>query len=82
MGDFFIYENWQAGPHKAGVHRGKCGHCNHGTGKAGGYNPSHASWHGPYADLAAARRASAAMANVIEGAECRCVAHKSAATAN
>jgi len=33
---FYIYENWQAGPHKAVIHRGSCGHCNNGQGKTGG----------------------------------------------
>lgn len=31
---FYIYENWQAGPHKAVLHTGPCGHCNDGQGFA------------------------------------------------
>jgi len=29
---FWVYENWRAHGHKVTVHRGDCGHCNHGTG--------------------------------------------------
>jgi hypothetical protein len=42
---YFVYENWQAGPHKAVIHRGTCGHCNEGRGRAGGYDRAHAQWH-------------------------------------
>jgi hypothetical protein len=27
------YENWQAGSHKAVMHRGSCGHCKEGAGQ-------------------------------------------------
>ena len=30
---FYIYENWQAGPHKAVIHRGDCRYCNQGRGR-------------------------------------------------
>lgn len=53
---YYIYENWQAGPHKAVLHIGECGHCKDGHGRAGGYDRSHAKWHGPYAALEQARR--------------------------
>jgi 4-hydroxy-tetrahydrodipicolinate synthase len=31
--DFYIYENWAAGPHKIVLHRGACGQCSHGKGR-------------------------------------------------
>ena len=31
--DFYIYENWAAGPHKIVLHRSTCGQCNHGKGR-------------------------------------------------
>ena len=30
--DFYVYENWLAGPHKVVLHRSGCGQCNHGKG--------------------------------------------------
>ncbi len=54
---YYIYENWQAGPHKAVIHVGSCGFCNDGEGRAGGYDPRHAKWLGPYETLDAARNA-------------------------
>jgi hypothetical protein len=33
---YYMYENWQAGPHKAVVHVGTCGFCKDGNGRAGG----------------------------------------------
>lgn len=70
---FYIYENWQAGPRKAVIHRGSCGHCNDGSGKAGGYNRNHAQWHGPYDTLQDARAASNALRNIVNRSECACV---------
>jgi hypothetical protein len=70
---FYIYENWHAGPRKAIVHRGSCGQCNDGRGKAGGYDPRHALWHGPYEDLQNAHAASLALPNIIRRAEHSCV---------
>lgn len=69
---FYIYENWQAGPRKAVIHHGSCGHCNEGKGRAGGYDPAHAEWHGPYGNLAEAREEQKTM-NVVERKECRCI---------
>lgn len=69
---FYIYENWQAGPHKAVIHRGSCGYCNNGKGRAGGYDPSHAEWHGPFKSLEEARRIQLSM-KVKVRKECRCV---------
>jgi hypothetical protein len=73
MDKFYIYENWQAGPRKAVIHRGLCGNCNDGKGKVGGYDPAHADWHGPFDDLDAAREASKALPHILHHLECRCV---------
>jgi hypothetical protein len=70
---FYIYENWQAGPHKAVIHVGNCGFCNDGKGRAGGYDPRHAKWHGPYETLDLARSASAGLPGVVNHHEDRCV---------
>ena len=43
--EFFVYENWQAGPHKAVIHRADCGFCNAGHGLRGGYDLKNARWH-------------------------------------
>jgi len=69
---YYIYENWQAGPHKAVVHLASCAFCNDGRGLAGGSDPKHGKWHGPYSSLNAARSAQAALhPKVVK--ECRCV---------
>jgi hypothetical protein len=70
---FYIYENWQAGPRKAVIHRGSCGYCNNGTGRAEGYDRRHAHWHGPYNDLEQARDASNALQDIVNRSECHCV---------
>ncbi len=70
---FYIYENWQAGPRKAFIHRGSCGHCNDGGGVSGSYDPKHAKWHGPFESLGAAREGSTALPNIVNRSECRCV---------
>ena len=70
---FFIYENWLAGPHKIVLHRSTCGQCNHGKGRPAGHDANHARWHGPYTTLAEARDASHNMANVLIRSECKCV---------
>jgi 4-hydroxy-tetrahydrodipicolinate synthase len=70
---FFIYENWLAGPHKIVLHRSTCGQCNHGKGRPAGHDANHARWHGPYATLAESREASHSMANVLIRSECKCV---------
>jgi 4-hydroxy-tetrahydrodipicolinate synthase len=53
--EFYIYENWAAGPHKIVLHRGSCGQCNQGKGRPAGHDANHARWHGPYATLANGR---------------------------
>jgi hypothetical protein len=70
---FYIYENWQAGPHKAIVHRGDCGNCNEGLGKAGGYDLRHAKWQGPYDTLQEAEAVSAGLRGVELHNWCPCV---------
>jgi 4-hydroxy-tetrahydrodipicolinate synthase len=71
--NFFIYENWLAGPHKIVLHRSTCGQCNHGKGRPAGHDANHSRWHGPYASLSEARDASHSMANVLIRSECKCV---------
>jgi 4-hydroxy-tetrahydrodipicolinate synthase len=71
--DFFIYENWAAGPHKIVVHRGNCGQCSHGKGRPAGHDANHAKWHGPYASLSEARETAHAMTNILIRSECKCV---------
>ena len=71
--EFFIYENWAAGPHKIVVHRGTCGQCSHGKGRPSGHDANHARWHGPYATLAEAREVAHTMTGVLIRSECKCV---------
>jgi 4-hydroxy-tetrahydrodipicolinate synthase len=71
--EFFIYENWAAGPHKIVLHRGTCGQCSHGKGRPSGHDLNHSRWHGPYSNLADARAAAHAMTGVLIRSECKCV---------
>ena len=71
--DFFIYENWAAGPRKIVLHRGSCGQCSHGKGRPAGHDANHARWHGPYNSLPEAREAAHAMTAVLIRSECKCV---------
>jgi len=71
--EFFIYENWAAGPRKIVLHRGTCGQCSHGKGRPSGHDANHARWHGPYSTLADTREAAHAMAGVLIRSECKCV---------
>jgi 4-hydroxy-tetrahydrodipicolinate synthase len=71
--DFYIYENWQAGPHKIVLHRSSCAHCNRGKGRPAGHDANHARWHGPYATLSEAREASHNMPSVLIRSECKCI---------
>ena len=71
--DFFIYENWAAGPHKIVVHRGSCGQCSHGKGRPAGHDANHSRWHGPYGTLTEARGTAHAMTGVLIRSECKCV---------
>lgn len=71
--EFFIYENWVAGPHKIVLHRATCGQCSHGKGRPSGHDLNHARWHGPYANLTDARAAAHSMTGVLIRSECKCV---------
>jgi 4-hydroxy-tetrahydrodipicolinate synthase len=71
--EFFIYENWAAGPRKIVLHRGSCGQCSHGKGRPAGHDATHARWHGPYATLLETRDVAHAMTGVLIRSECKCV---------
>ena len=71
--EFFVYENWLAGPHKIVLHRGACGQCNHGKGRPAGHDANHARWHGPYTTLAEARQIAHDMPNILIRSECKCI---------
>jgi 4-hydroxy-tetrahydrodipicolinate synthase len=71
--EFFVYENWMAGPHKAVLHRATCGQCNRGKGRPVGHDANHARWHGPYPTLSEARQASQSMPGVLIRSECKCI---------
>ncbi len=71
--DFYVYENWVAGPHKIVLHRSGCGQCNHGKGRPAGHDANHARWHGPYPTLSEAREASHHMPGVLIRSECKCI---------
>jgi len=71
--NFYIYENWLAGPHKIVLHRSSCGQCNHGKGRPSGHDANHARWHGPYTTLTEARDASHTIAGVLIRSECKCI---------
>ncbi len=71
--EFYIYENWAAGPHKIVLHRGSCGQCNQGKGRPSGHDANHARWHGPYATLAQGREIAHGMTGVLIRSECKCV---------
>jgi 4-hydroxy-tetrahydrodipicolinate synthase len=71
--EFFVYENWLAGPHKIVLHRGACGQCNHGKGRPAGHDANHARWHGPYPSLAEAREIAHHLPGVLIRSECKCI---------
>src|SRR6266403_146949 len=71
--EFFVYENWLAGPHKIVLHRSSCGQCNHGKGRPAGHDANHARWHGPYTTLAEARQIAHEMPGVLIRSECKCI---------
>ena len=71
--EFYIYENWAAGPHKIVLHRGSCGQCNQGKGRPSGHDANHARWHGPYSTLAQGREVAHDMTGVLIRSECKCV---------
>jgi 4-hydroxy-tetrahydrodipicolinate synthase len=71
--EFYIYENWAAGPRKIVLHRGSCGQCNQGKGRPSGHDANHARWHGPYSTLAQGREVAHDMTGVLIRSECKCV---------
>jgi 4-hydroxy-tetrahydrodipicolinate synthase len=71
--EFYIYENWAAGPRKIVLHRGSCGQCNQGKGRPAGHDANHARWHGPYATLAQGREIAHSMTGVLIRSECKCI---------
>ncbi|HZW91789.1 MAG TPA: 4-hydroxy-tetrahydrodipicolinate synthase [Candidatus Eremiobacteraceae bacterium] len=71
--EFYIYENWLAGPHKIVLHRGSCGQCNQGKGRPAGHDANHARWHGPYSTLAEGREIAQGMTGILIRGECKCV---------
>ena len=71
--EFYLYENWLAGPRKVVLHRSSCGQCNHGKGRPAGHDANHARWHGPYATLSQAREMSHTMQGVLIRSECKCI---------
>jgi 4-hydroxy-tetrahydrodipicolinate synthase len=71
--EFFVYENWLAGPHKIVLHRSTCGQCNHGKGRPAGHDANHAKWHGPYSTLAEARTVAHDMQGILIRSECKCI---------
>jgi 4-hydroxy-tetrahydrodipicolinate synthase len=71
--EFYIYENWSAGPHKIVLHRGSCGQCNQGKGRPAGHDANHSRWHGPYATVALGRETAHVMTGVLIRSECKCV---------
>lgn len=46
--EFYVYENWRAQGHRATIHRGECGYCNHGAGMHPGTSTLNGQWHGPF----------------------------------
>ncbi|MFZ0320456.1 MAG: 4-hydroxy-tetrahydrodipicolinate synthase [Candidatus Sulfotelmatobacter sp.] len=71
--EFYIYENWVAGPHKIVLHRGSCGQCNQGKGRPAGHDANHARWHGPYATIVLGREAAHTMTGILIRSECKCI---------
>jgi 4-hydroxy-tetrahydrodipicolinate synthase len=71
--DFYIYENWSAGPRKIVLHRGSCGQCNQGKGRPAGHDANHSRWHGPYPTLVQGRETAHEMTGVLIRSECKCV---------
>ena len=74
VSEFYVYENWAAGPHKAMLHRASCGQCSSGKGRPSGHDPNHSRWHGPFHNITEAREATHQMPGVLIRSECKCVA--------
>jgi hypothetical protein len=55
---FYFYINFPTfASKKILIHRGTCGHCNHGNGKKGGGSNEKGFWAGPFNSHSNARRA-------------------------
>ncbi len=72
--EFYVYENWAAGPHKVMLHRASCGQCSSGKGRPAGHDPNHSRWHGPFSNATEAREATHHLPGVLIRSECKCVA--------
>ncbi len=71
---FWVYENWQAGPHKSVIHQADCGFCNEGKGLSGGdADPTHGKWHGPFDTLERATRAAKSIRGAVAQRTHSCV---------
>ena len=69
----FLYESWQAGPHKLALHRSTCGACRGGTARPGGSDEARSRWHGPYTTVQEARETTRGMSIILIRSECKCV---------
>jgi len=70
--NFYIYENWSAGPHKIVLHRSNCNQCNP-NGHASGEASNHSRWHGPFYSAEEAREAARVIPSVLIRSECKCI---------
>ena len=70
--NFYIYENWAAGPHKVVLHRSNCNQCNP-NGHAAALASDHSRWHGPFNSAEEAREAARNIPSVLIRSECKCV---------
>jgi 4-hydroxy-tetrahydrodipicolinate synthase len=71
--EFYVYENWAAGPHKVMLHRASCGQCSSGKGRPAGHDPNHSRWHGPFSNATEAREVTHHLPGVLIRSECKCV---------
>src|SRR5258708_1969214 len=71
--EFYVYENWAAGPHKAILHRASCGQCTSAKGRPTAHDPNHSPCHAPYSNLPRSRAATHQMPGVLIRSECKCV---------
>jgi len=71
--EYYVYENWAAGPHKVMLHKASCGQCASGKGRPAGHDPAHSKWHGPFANAAGAREATHSLPGVLIRSECKCI---------
>src|SRR6058998_1855699 len=64
--EFYVYENWLAGPHKIVLHRSSCGQCNSGKGRPVGHSFRSARSLAPHS-----RRTHSERVQVHLNSECR-----------